>query len=116
MKLRNHVGAPPPRTVIGDPSPADGQGRNWWVPFSDLRSLYGAQNDAVRHYTLPHKPPHSDQQLARHRRDHGLATATRALCTLSKPMRQHTVLLAPEQSPRQFHHPTPHASVAAPAH
>src|SRR5271154_4175287 len=48
---RKHVGTPPPRTVIGDPSPADGPGRNCWVSFSDLRSLCRPQNDAGTAFT-----------------------------------------------------------------
>jgi hypothetical protein len=60
-KPRKHVGTPPPRTVIGDPAPADGPGRNCWVSFGDLRSLCRPQNDAVRHHTLPHETPQGDQ-------------------------------------------------------
>jgi hypothetical protein len=58
---RKHAGTPAPRTVIGDPAPADGPGRNCWVPFGDLRSLCRPQNDAVRHHTLPHETPQGDQ-------------------------------------------------------
>jgi hypothetical protein len=57
----NTSGLRQPRTVIGDPSPADGPGRNYWVPFSDLRSLCRPQNDAVRHHALPHETPQGDQ-------------------------------------------------------
>jgi len=60
-KPRKHVGTPPPRTVIGAPSPVDGPGRNCWVSFSDLRSLCRPQNDAVRHHALPHETPQGDQ-------------------------------------------------------
>src|SRR4051794_33360865 len=60
-KPRKHVGTPPPRTVIGDLSSADGPGRNCWVSFSDLRSLCRPQNNAVRHYALPHETPQGDQ-------------------------------------------------------
>ena len=49
------------RTVISDPSPADGSGRNCWVSFSDLRSLCRPQNDAVRHHALPHETPQGAQ-------------------------------------------------------
>ena len=38
IEAKETVGNPPPRTVIGTPSQADGQGRNCWVSFSDLRS------------------------------------------------------------------------------
>jgi hypothetical protein len=61
LKAKETVGTPPPRTVIGDPSPADGPGRNCWVPFSDLRSLCRPQNDAVRHHALAHETPQGDQ-------------------------------------------------------
>src|SRR6202011_3394623 len=64
----------PPRTVIGDPSPADGPGRNCWVSFSDLRSLCRPQNDAVRHHALPHETPQGDQYVAHQVHDHGLAS------------------------------------------
>ena len=31
MKAKGRLGIPPPRTVIGVPSPVDGPGRNCWV-------------------------------------------------------------------------------------
>ena len=61
MKAKGRLGIPPPRTVIGVPSPADGPGRNCWVSFSVLRSLCRPQNDAVRHHALPHETPQGDQ-------------------------------------------------------
>jgi hypothetical protein len=53
--------APPPRTVIGAPSQACGQGRNYRDAFSVLRSLCRTHNDVVRDNTLPHEPPQGDQ-------------------------------------------------------
>ena len=61
MKAKGLVGAPPPRTVIGAPSQACGQGRNYRDAFSVLRSLCRTHNDAVRDNTLPHEPPQGDQ-------------------------------------------------------
>src|SRR5256884_6085211 len=61
MKAKGRLGIPPPRTVIGVPSPVDGPGRNCWVSFSDLHSLCRPQNDAVRHHALPHETPQGDQ-------------------------------------------------------
>ena len=65
MKAKGPLGIPPPRTVIGVPSQAYGQGRNCQGVFSILRSLCRTQNDAVRDKALPHEPPQGDQQLAR---------------------------------------------------
>ena len=48
VKAKGLVGAPPPRTVIGAPSQACGQGRNYRHAFSVLRSLCRTHNDAVR--------------------------------------------------------------------
>ncbi len=61
MKAKGLVGIPPPRTVIGVPSQAYGQGRNCRGAFSVLRSLCRTQNDAVRDNALPHEPPQGDQ-------------------------------------------------------
>ena len=61
VKAKGLVGAPPPRTVIGAPSQACGQGRNYRDAFSVLRSLCRTHNDAVRDNTLPHEPPQGDQ-------------------------------------------------------
>jgi len=52
---------PPPRTVIGVPSQAYGQGRNCRGAFSVLRSFCRTQNDAVRDNALPHEPLKGDQ-------------------------------------------------------
>jgi hypothetical protein len=51
------AGTPPPRTVIGDPSQADGLGRN--CPVSSATSV------AIWHHALSHEPPQGDQKLAR---------------------------------------------------
>src|SRR5215475_12893157 len=80
--------------------------------FSNLRSLRRAQNDSVRHYSLSHEPPQGDQKLARQGHDHGLARAARVLGAGSKPLRQGTVLLEYEKSPRQLDHASPNARVA----
>jgi hypothetical protein len=61
MKAKGPLGIPPPRTVIGVPSQAYGQGRNCRGTFSVLRSLCRTQNDAVRDNALPHEPPQGDQ-------------------------------------------------------
>ncbi len=61
MKAKGHAGIPPPRTVIGAPSQADGRGRNCRGAFSVLHSLCRTQNNAVRYNALPHKPPQGDQ-------------------------------------------------------
>jgi hypothetical protein len=61
MKAKGRLGIPPPRTVIGAPSQAYGQGRNCRGAFSVLRSLCRTQNDAVRDNALPHEPPQGDQ-------------------------------------------------------
>jgi hypothetical protein len=47
--------------------------------FSNLRLLRRAQNDAVRHHALSHKPPQGDQKLARQGHDHELARTARVL-------------------------------------
>jgi len=48
-KAKGHAGIPPPRTVIGVPSQADGQGRNCRGSFSVLRSLWqGIERPAFR--------------------------------------------------------------------
>jgi hypothetical protein len=61
VKAKGRLGIPPPRTVIGVPSQAYGQGRNCRGAFSVLRSLYRTQNNAIRNNTLPHEPPQGDQ-------------------------------------------------------
>jgi hypothetical protein len=78
-------------------------------------SLRGAQNDAVRHDTLPHEPPQGDQKLTRQGHDHGLATAAGVLGAGSEPLRQGAVLLEHEKSPSQLDHaaPNPGFTVAA---
>jgi hypothetical protein len=60
IKAKGHIGIPPPRTVIGGPSQAYGQGRNCRSVFNVLHSLYRAQNNALRDNALPHKPPQGD--------------------------------------------------------
>ena len=93
MKAKGPLGIPPPRTVIGVPSQAYGQGRNCRGAFSVLRSLCRTQNDAVRDNALPHEPPQGDQQLARQGHDHGLSSTASVLGAGSKPLRQGAVLL-----------------------
>ncbi len=61
IKAKGPLGIPPPRTVIGVPSQAYGQGRNCRGTFSVLRSLCRTQNDAVRDNALPHEPPQGNQ-------------------------------------------------------
>ena len=61
VKAKGRLGFPPPRTVIGVPSQAYGQGRNCRGAFSVLRSLCWTQNNAIRDNALPHEPPQGDQ-------------------------------------------------------
>ena len=61
VKAKGHLGIPPPRTVIGVPSQAYGQGRNCRGAFSVLRSLCWTQNNAIRDNALAHEPPQGDQ-------------------------------------------------------
>src|SRR6478672_8267538 len=60
MKAKGHVGIPPPRTIIGAPSQANGQDRNCRGAFSILHSLCRTQNDTVRYNALPNEPPQGD--------------------------------------------------------
>src|SRR6266404_1989297 len=112
MKAKGHVGIPPPRTIIGAPSQANGQDRNCRGAFSILHSLCRTQNDAVRYNAVPNEPPQGDQKLARHGHDHGLASAAGVLGAGSKPLRQGAVLLEHEKSPRQLDHASSNPSVA----
>src|SRR5258708_13819333 len=115
-KAMAQAGTPPPRTVIGDPSQADGLGPKLSGVFSDLRSLRQAQNHAIWHHALAHQAPQGDQKLARQGHDHGLASTAGVLGTGPKPLRQGTVFLEHEKSPRQLHHPSPNSDVARPPH
>jgi len=101
-KAKGHAGIPPPRTVIGVPSQADGgQGRNCQGAFNVLRSLCcRTQNDSVRHNALPREPPQGDQKLACQGHDHGLASAAGVLGAGSKPLHQGAVLLVQKEPPR----------------
>src|SRR5258707_7716847 len=101
-KAMAQAGTPPPRTVIGDPSQADGLGPKLSGVFSDLRSLRRAQNHAIWHHALAHQAPQGDQKLARQGHDHGLASTAGVLGTGSKPLRQGTVFLEHEKSPRRI--------------
>jgi hypothetical protein len=74
VKAKGHVGIPPPRTVIGAPSQACGQGR-----FSALQSLGRTQNNTVWYNALPHEPPQGDQKLTRQGHDHGLSSTASVL-------------------------------------
>src|SRR5882757_5324447 len=80
--------------------------------FGDLRSLRRAQNDAIWHHAVSHKPPQGDQKLARQGHDQGLASTAGVLGAGSKPLRQGTVLLKYEKSPRQLDHAPPNSSIA----
>src|ERR1700686_1024510 len=93
MKAKGLVGVPPPRTVIGAPSQACGQGRNYRDAFNVLRLLCRTHNDAVRDNTLSHEPPQGDQKLACQGHDHGLSSTASVLGAGSKPFRQGAVLL-----------------------
>ena len=97
-KAMAQAGTPPPRTVIGDPSQADGLGPKLSGVFSDLLSLRRAQNDAIRHHAFAHQSPQGDQKFARQGHDHGLASTAGILGTGSKPLRQGAVLLKQEKS------------------
>ena len=57
MKAKGLAGNPPPRTVIGIPSP----GPNSQGVLSVLQSLCRTQNDAVQYNALPDEPPQGDQ-------------------------------------------------------
>ena len=77
--------------VIGIPSQAYGQGRNYRDAFNVLRLLCRTHNDAVRDNT--HEPPQGDQKLACQGHDHGLSSTASVLGAGSKPFRQGAVLL-----------------------
>ena len=51
MTAMSHLGTPPPRTVIGDPSQVDGLGRNCWVPSAT--SVYCAGRRTTPSGTTP---------------------------------------------------------------
>src|SRR5262245_21936661 len=106
-------GTPPPRTVIGDPSQARGQGRNREWTFSDLPSLCGTEGNAVGHHAIAHEVPERDQELARQGHDHLLARAAGVLGASSVPLSQGAVLLEPEKAPGQLDQSPPDPSVAA---
>src|SRR5262249_19821677 len=72
--------------------------------FNALLLLRWAQNYAIRHYALSHKPPQGNQQLARQGHDHELASPAGVLGAGSKPLRQTAVFLEHEKSPGQLHH------------
>ena len=112
MKAKGHVGIPPPRTIIGAPSQANGQDGNCRGTFSVLHLLCRTQNDAVRYNALPNEPPQSDQKLACQGHDHGLASAAGVLGAGSKPLRQSAALLEHEQPPRQLNHASSNPSIA----
>jgi len=57
---RKHVGTPPPRTVIGDPSPGR-TGPRLLSVFSDSSSLCRPEDHAVGHHPFPRETPQSDQ-------------------------------------------------------
>ena len=111
MKAKGLIGIPPPRTVIGAPSQAYGQGRNCRGAVSILRLLCRTQNDAVRDNALPHESPQGDQKLARQGHDHGLSSPASVLGAGSKPPRQGAVLLVQKEPPRQLDHASPNSSV-----
>ena len=93
IKAKGHAGIPPPRTVIGASSQADGRDRNCGGAFSVLHLLRRSQNNTVWYYALPHKPPQGDQKLARQGHDHGLSSTASVLGASSKPPCQGAVLL-----------------------
>jgi hypothetical protein len=65
MKAKETRRDPPPRTIIGDPSQADGPAETKLVgDLGVLRSLCGTQNDAFWHNALLSEPPQCDQKLA----------------------------------------------------
>ena len=112
MKAKGHAGIPPPRTVIGASSQANGRDQNCGDTFSVLRSLGRTQNDTVRHNALPHEPPQGDQKLARQGYDHRLSSTASVLGASSKPLRQGAVLLVQKEPPRQLNHASPDSSIA----
>jgi hypothetical protein len=58
-------GTPPPRTVIGDPSQACGQGRNRQVLLIDtLPSVCGTQDDALGHNAIADEVPQARARSA----------------------------------------------------
>ena len=111
-KAKGHAGIPPPRTVIGASSQADGRDRNCGGAFSVLHSLCRTQNNAVWYNALPHKPPQGDQQLARQGHDHRLSSTASVLGASSKPPRQGAVLLVQKEPPRQLNHASSDSSIA----
>src|SRR6476660_2854488 len=80
MTAMSHLGTPPPRTIIGDPSSGPTAPKLSGA-FSVLLSLCRSQNDA-----LPREPPESDKKLARQGHNHGLARASGVLGPGSKPL------------------------------
>src|SRR5664279_1027431 len=111
-KAKGHAGIPPPRTVIGASSQADGRDRNCGGAFSVLHSLCRTQNNAVWYNALPHKSPQGDQKLARQGHDHGLSNTASVLGAGSKPPRQGAVLLVQKEAPRQLNHASSDSSIA----
>ena len=87
MKAKGLIGIPPPRTVIGAPSQAYGQGRNCRGAVSIFRSLCRTQNDAVGYNALPHQPPQGDQKFTRQGHNQGLASTASVLGANSIPLR-----------------------------
>jgi hypothetical protein len=80
--------------------------------FSDRPSLRWAQNDAIWHHAFAHQSPQGNQKFACQGNDHGLAGTAGILGTGSKPLRQGTVLLEHEKSPRQLDHASADSNVA----
>ena len=82
MKAKGHVGIPPPRTIIGAPSQANGQDRNCRGNFSILHSLCRTQNDAVRYNALPNEPPGQSEACAPRPRSWSCGCRGRSRCGL----------------------------------
>ena len=112
-------GTPPPRTVIGDPSPWSGSGRNRQA-IGDVYSIarvHHAGRMATPSGTTPSaQPPQRDQQLAGQCHNHGLAGFRGLLRTPPIPLRQSAVLLEQQESPRQLDHATAHTGIARSRH
>src|SRR6516225_11070471 len=104
------IGSPPPRTVIGDPSP-DRLGRNFRVPAAT--SVHCAGRRTTPSGTTPSRTSHHKAiRSLRQGHDHGLARAAGVLGACTKPLRQGAVLLEHEKSPRQLDHAPPNSSIA----
>ncbi len=100
-------GAPPPRTVIGVPSQADGQSRNCRGAFQRPPFIVP---DAKRR--RPAQCPAARAATGRSEACAPSASAAGALGAGSKPPHQGAVLLVHKEPPRQLDHASPNSTIA----